>query len=1142
MCTTTRPLRTLLPLLLVALFMVAAPAPTHATVPATAAPFTDQVIVILNPTTTAGIQIASSPTLVAESLSAETGTSLAYVRPFSAESHILKLSSPRPYAEVEAIAQQLAATPGVLAATPDAILFPTREPSDPGYSTANWHLWPPTASNYGANLPPAWDITTGAPSIVTAVIDTGGLLTHEDLAGRTPAGNPGYDMLADVARANDGNGRDPDPSDPGDWVTDAESAAGTFRDCMPTDSSWHGSHVAGTIGARANNGKGIAGINWVSPVLVIRALGKCGGYTSDIVDGMRWAVGLPVTGLPTNPTPARVINLSLGGSSSTCDTFFQTAINAVNAAGAVVVVAAGNEDADVTNAQPANCNGVITVAASARDGSRAIYSNYGSLVEIAAPGGDSLGSIYSTINSGTHGPVSDAYGNYQGTSMATPHVAGIVSLMLSANPSLTPAQVLQIIQATATPFPAGSDCSGICGAGIINAGAAVEGAARLIRTVSFQTSSSTAAEGGPAVSLPVKLNIASNQAVSVPFTVGGTAQSSDHTLTAGTLTFAPGQTSASLDFSIVDDYLIEGDETVVITLGSAARTGLGAVGTDTVTIKDNDSTPSISLTPTSLNFGEQPVSTGSLSRTVTISNPGVLPLTISGIGFSTNTDFARAGGSCPTTAPFTVISHTVCTLDLTFTPTRLGLRNSTLVITSNVAGSPQSVALSGTGTIPAIGFGPTSLSFADQIVGTSSPSQSLTLTNPGTAPLKLNAVATSSDYLVVSTTCAQAYPATLAPGASCTITLSFTPQASGAHTGTLTVTSDVPGGPYSVRLSGTGLAPTLTLDASGLNFGGQHLGAPSTPRTVTVSNRGSAALTISALSVTGATFARTNDSCLSINVAPGASCTVTVAFTPTITGTYTGTLTITSNAPDSPASVSLTGVGTAGPAASLLLTPPSLAFGAQTVPALAATQRVTISNQGDAALSLSGITVAGTGFAAADSTCGALPQTLAPSATCIISVSLTMTTTSAYSGTLTVTSDADGGPQVVPLTGSGVTTATTNTFTITQLVVGGTPITTSVSFTLSRSGTLSETTSISYSLIAVRTSANANLPLAVNTVSFTPGMTTTTVSLSLNRLSLYGVTEVLLSLDPTANKGTPVTLRATVPPAWYTTYIPLIVR
>ncbi|MEI8167906.1 MAG: MarC family protein [Chloroflexales bacterium] len=117
MCTTTRPLRTLLPLLLVALFMVAAPAPTHATVPAASAMFTDQVIVILNPTTTAGIQIASSPTLVAESLSAETGTSLAYVRPFSAESHILKLSSPRPYAEVEAIAQQLAATPGVLAAT-----------------------------------------------------------------------------------------------------------------------------------------------------------------------------------------------------------------------------------------------------------------------------------------------------------------------------------------------------------------------------------------------------------------------------------------------------------------------------------------------------------------------------------------------------------------------------------------------------------------------------------------------------------------------------------------------------------------------------------------------------------------------------------------------------------------------------------------------------------------------------------------------------------------------------------------------------------------------------------------------------------------------------------------------------------------
>ena len=229
----------------------------------------------------------------------------------------------------------------------------------------------------------------------------------------------------------------------------------------------------------SDNGIGVAGINQVSKIQPLRVLGKCGGYTSDIADAIRWSAGLPVTGIPNNnPTPDRVVNISLGGSGA-CDSVTQNAINAAVAAGTVVVVAAGNSNADAANFTPANCNNVITVAATGHTGSRAYYSNYGTSVEIAAPGGDAqLGkTILSTLNAGTQGPGADSYANYQGTSMATPHVVGIVSLMLSVNPSLTPAQVTTMLQSTATPFPAGSTCTtSLCGAGIVNAAAAVAAA------------------------------------------------------------------------------------------------------------------------------------------------------------------------------------------------------------------------------------------------------------------------------------------------------------------------------------------------------------------------------------------------------------------------------------------------------------------------------------------------------------------------------------------------------------------------------------------------------------------------------------------------------------------------------------------
>ena len=193
---------------------------------------------------------------------------------------------------------------------------------------------------------------------------------------------------------------------------------------------------------------------------------------------MRWAAGLAVPGVPANAYPARVLNLSLGGRSQ-CSPAWQSAIDDVTARGAVVVVAAGNENRDAKDYTPAGCDGVITVAATDRNGSRARFSNFGAAVEISAPGVN----VLSTWNTGTTTPGAATYAWMSGTSMAAPHVSGVVSLMLSRNPSLTPAQVLAILQQTARRFPVGSTCTtSLCGSGIVDAEAAIRSAGDAIPT------------------------------------------------------------------------------------------------------------------------------------------------------------------------------------------------------------------------------------------------------------------------------------------------------------------------------------------------------------------------------------------------------------------------------------------------------------------------------------------------------------------------------------------------------------------------------------------------------------------------------------------------------------------------------------
>jgi len=390
------------------------------------------------------------------------GAALRAMRTTAAGAHVFQMDHSLTLAQARQLAAELKANDdNIEYAEPDRIMTAMATPTDP-YYTNQWDLYE-TAG--GINAPAAWDKSTGA-GIIVAVIDTG-YRPHADLTGQILQG---YDFITNSTIANDGNGRDTDASDPGDWTTAGQCSAGV--PAATENSSWHGTHVAGTIAARANNGIGVAGIAYNARIVPARVLGRCGGYTSDIADAIIWSSGGAVSGVPANANPARVLNLSLGGSGS-CDTTTQNAINSARSRGAVVVVAAGNSNVDASTSSPANCAGVISVAAVGRTGGKASYSNYGSSVTVAAPGGDSGAGILSTWNSGTTTPGSDSYAYMIGTSMATPHVSGVVALMLAANPSLTPDDVAAKLKSTARAFPAA--CSG-CGAGIVNAAAAVTAA------------------------------------------------------------------------------------------------------------------------------------------------------------------------------------------------------------------------------------------------------------------------------------------------------------------------------------------------------------------------------------------------------------------------------------------------------------------------------------------------------------------------------------------------------------------------------------------------------------------------------------------------------------------------------------------
>jgi len=491
------------------------------------ATLTDQIIVKWRTSGVAAVQIDNVGDRAAR-LSEANGIAVSPVRNLFGSTDVVRLNYMPTQQEMQGVLGRLNADPGIEYAEADGWryieAFPADPPNDPRFTAGSddngswhgqWYLQASSATTPSAlSALTAWQTTTGSSSVIVAVVDTGVITAHPDLAGKL---QPGYDFVscdqgnytvatgskttADCSAsgssatylfANDGHGWEAGADDPGDWIDSTDITNSLFINAGCTtavDSSWHGTKVAGIIGALTNNGIGIAAVAPDTMLLPVRAIGKCSGRVSDIAAAIMWAAGQPVTvdagSIAASPA-ANIINLSLGGNTA-CSSTEQSAINTAIAAGITVIAAAGNEGGALD--APANCSGVISVVGLRQTGTKVPYSNLsgtaGPAASIGAPGGncvnttagsDCLYDIETTTDAGTTVPSTtpgfytyslldqsylDAGGNPEnaanvGTSFAAPMVSGIAALMLAINPDLTPQQILTRLQSSAIAFPTSS--------------------------------------------------------------------------------------------------------------------------------------------------------------------------------------------------------------------------------------------------------------------------------------------------------------------------------------------------------------------------------------------------------------------------------------------------------------------------------------------------------------------------------------------------------------------------------------------------------------------------------------------------------------------------------------------------------------
>jgi serine protease len=657
-----------------------------------------------------------------------TGLAMLRSRQVTPSMHVLYLQKTLYGADVNKALKSLRADPAVQFAEVDHRRYPHALPDDPLFvptagASGQWYMQTPsTATVMPDGVTPtqdlsatdavsAWAITTGSAGTVIADVDTGVRFDHPDLLRAGFGGRllPGYDFVdQDYSRtspynalgtyliANDGDGWDPDPSDPGDWVsaTDLKNPLFPPADCGdpttqgPVDSSWHGTRVSGVLGAITNNGTGIAGMTWNPYILPVRALGKCGGYDSDIIAGIQWAVGMSVSGVPDNPYPADIINLSLGGTGS-CGSDYTNLINSLTPMGVLVVASAGNGGASVD--APGNCPGVLAVAGLRNVGTKVGYSSFGPEVGIAAPAGNCvtssgacLRSIDTTTNLGTTVPGANSYTDQTnvnlGTSFSAPIVSGIAALMRAVNANLTPPQLIARIKASATQFPPPAGfpvCPAIyvdpttgqptgqcacpndgsqCGAGMINALNAVKAAQNPIAaiaspaTLSMGTPAMIDASGSaPACNVGVTPNVPLSVGTYAWTATGGITIQSGAATPQATVVFSGA--AGTLTVTVTDSAMNTDKATLVVaaTTGTTSTSAPSSAGTSATACPTALSVTPVAPTVTEAFSPTSVAENAASTLTITFQNTNGFDLTQSAFTDTLPANLSIASSPAPTT-------------------------------------------------------------------------------------------------------------------------------------------------------------------------------------------------------------------------------------------------------------------------------------------------------------------------------------------------------------------------------------------------------------------------------------------------------------------------------------------------------------